>query len=90
MIKDNLELIIIIGGAGAVLMGFARYFYKLFKTWFRFIDDWNGTKEKPGIPARLDFIESELKPNSGSSIKDKINKLDEKIDYIYKKIIDNS
>ena len=90
MIKDNLELIILIGGAMAVLAGFIRHFIKLFKTWFKFIDDWNGTEEKPGIPARLDFIESELKPNHGSSIKDKINKLDDKIDYIYKKIIENS
>lgn len=87
MIKDNLEYIILVGGAVTVLAGFSRHFYRLFKTWFKFIEDWNGSETKPGIPARLDFIESELKPNSGSSIKDKIDKLESKIDFIYQTLI---
>ncbi len=87
MIQDHLNQIVLIGAAAAVVMGLFRYMYKLFRTWFRFIDEWNGSEDKPGIPARLDFIESELRPNHGSSIKDKIDKLEDKIDFIYQSII---
>lgn len=44
----------------------------------RFLEDWSGEPERPGVPARLGVmqrlsaIEHELKPNSGSSFYDKL------------------
>lgn len=48
------------------------------------MDDWYGTEDIPGIKDRLTFIESELKPNHGSSIKDQINRLEERQQDIYR------
>jgi len=84
MILDN---IVLIGATFGSILLIGRYFYKLFKTWFKFIEDWNGSDGKPGIPARLDFIESELKPNHGSSVKDKVNKLEGQIDLILEHLL---
>lgn len=84
ILKYGLEYIILVGGAIGVLATFARYIYKLFKSWFRFMDDWYGTEDIPGIKDRLTFIESELKPNHGSSIKDQINRLEERQQDIYR------
>ena len=77
-----LDTIVLIGAAFGSLLLMGRTFYKLSKTWFKFIDEWNGSDSKPGIPARLDFIESELKPNHGSSVKDKVNKLEAQVETI--------
>lgn len=71
-----LENIVLFGGAfGAILLMSAKLI-KLFRTWFHFVDDWNGTEDRPGVKERLDFIESELRPNHGSSIKDQISRLE--------------
>ncbi|GAA3718370.1 hypothetical protein [Streptomyces tremellae] len=65
-----------VAGAGARWVG---------KRWARideFIDDWQGTPPRPGVPARpgvmarLDAIEHELRPNSGSSLRDAVNRVD--------------
>jgi len=88
ILKYGLEYVILVGGAVGVIAALARYMYKLFKTWFRFIDDWYGTDEFPGIKHRLDFIESELRPNHGSSIKDQINRLEERQKDIYQRLSD--
>ncbi|MFI8810534.1 MULTISPECIES: hypothetical protein [unclassified Streptomyces] len=54
-----------------------------------FVDDWNGTQARPGVPgrpgvmARLDGIEErlgrvehELHPNSGGSLRDAVDRVD--------------
>ncbi|MER8083860.1 hypothetical protein ABTZ57_01525 [Streptomyces sp. NPDC094048] len=54
-----------------------------------FVDDWNGTADRPGVPgrpgvmARLDGIEErlgsvehELHPNSGGSLRDAVDRVD--------------
>ncbi|MDH6111159.1 hypothetical protein P3T36_003183 [Kitasatospora sp. MAP12-15] len=57
-----------------------------------FVDDWNGTTGRPGVaPAhegvmarlggietRLTAVEHELRPNSGSSMRDAIDRVDER------------
>lgn len=56
-----------------------------------FIDDWHGTAPRPGVPARpgvmerLDRIEHhvglvahEVRPNSGSSLRDAVDRVDER------------
>lgn len=89
MIKDYLDYIVLAGAALGSILLITRQFYKLSKTWFKFIDEWNGSDNKPGIPARLDYIQSELMPNHGSSVKDKINKLEANqqviLDHLFKK-----
>lgn len=73
---DILQNIIVFGGAFAAISLMSAKLIKLFRTWFKFVDDWNGTEDRPGVKERLDFIESELRPNHGSSIKDQINRLE--------------
>ena len=47
-----------------------------------FVDDWNGTPDRPGVPGRpgvmtrLDSIEHELHPNSGGSLRDAVDRVD--------------
>lgn len=83
----TLELLALVGAAFGSLLLISRTFYKLFKTWFKFIEDWNGSENRPGIKERLDFIESELRPNHGSSVKDKVNHLEEQVDLIIQYLI---
>jgi len=71
-----LENIVLFGGAFAAISLMSIKLIKLFRTWFKFVDDWNGTEDRAGVKERLDFIESELRPNHGSSIKDQINRLE--------------
>ena len=65
-------------------------FLELFGTWFEFINDWYGTEDKPGVNERLnhgaerfEYIEGELKiikeelfNNSGSSLRDAIDRIE--------------
>lgn len=50
-----------------------------------FIEDWRGTVARPGVPARagvmerLDGIEHQLKPNSGESLRDAVNRIEEQL-----------
>lgn len=50
-----------------------------------FTEDWNGTPARPGVPGRagvmerLDKIEHELYPNSGSSLRDAVNRVERAI-----------
>ena len=48
-----LELIVLSAAASAGIGYFANRFFRLFRTWFVFIEDWYGTDEKPGIVERL-------------------------------------
>lgn len=47
-----------------------------------FMDDWGGESARPGVPRRpgvmerLDWIEHQLKPNSGESLRDAVNRIE--------------
>lgn len=90
---NALEWIVLVGAALSALIYIGRKFTILFKTWFKFIDDWNGTEDQPGIVQRLNngnerfekieheisIIKAELFPNHGSSLRDSINRIEEHI-----------
>ena len=92
---NTLEWIVLIGAAGATISVFIVNLFKLFKTWFTFINDWNGdgTPEHPGIVKRLQIgderfdkidaeisvIKAELFTNGGSSLRDSINRIEKAV-----------
>jgi hypothetical protein len=66
---------------------------KLVKRFIHFLDDYFGEEERPGFPGRpgmqerLRYIESEIscisyemRPNSGTSIKDAIGRIEKRLD----------
>lgn len=89
----NLQLIVTIGAATSALGYMGSRFIKLFKTWFQFIIDWNGTDTVPGVVQRLSegnqrfekleeeisIIKAELFNNHGSSLRDAIDRIEEAI-----------
>lgn len=50
-----------------------------------FMDDWGGEAARPGVPRRpgvmerLDYIEHQLKPNSGESLRDAVNRIENQL-----------
>jgi hypothetical protein len=63
---------------GRLLLSARRMFDKVDE----FIDDWRGTPARPGVSGRsgvmerLDNIEHQLKPNSGESLRDAVNRIE--------------
>ena len=82
---------IILGGC-AVLYPLFRKINKLFKTWSRFIIDWEGSDADsgrdavPGVMARLNKLDGELSHNGGKSVKDVVNRLERRQDKLEKKL----
>lgn len=88
----TLETVVLIGAAVGSLGYLLTIAGRLAKTWFKFIEDWegDGSEENPGVIERLktgnerfDKIESEiaeikaeLYPNSGSSLRDSIIRIE--------------
>lgn len=86
----TLELIVLVGAAAGSLGYMFSLAYRLSKTWFKFIEDWNGNDEEPGIVERLkqgdqrfnnieaeiSVIKAELFTNGGSSMRDAINRIE--------------
>jgi hypothetical protein len=78
---------IIAAGLGLlfVLARIGRYLWLLFQGVDDFLDDWRGFPARPGVPARagvmerLDIIEHEVKLNDGSSLKDGVKRVEEKL-----------
>lgn len=91
---NTLELIILVSAALSGLVYIVSVFARLFKTWFRFVDDWNGTDENPGVMKRLEIgsekfnhledevgiIKAELFNNHGTSLRDAIDRIERKLD----------
>lgn len=89
----TLEFIVLIAAALSGLIYIVNRFTILFKTWFRFIDDWNGTDEKPGVVERLaegnarfdkieheiSVIKAELFNNHGTSLRDAIDRIEQNV-----------
>jgi hypothetical protein len=82
---------IILGGS-AILYPLFRKLNKLFKTWSRFIIDWEGEEAEPGrdavpgVMARLNKLDGELSHNGGKSVKDVVNRLEKRQDKLEKKL----
>jgi hypothetical protein len=74
-----------IAGGAALLWKFLGGIRRIIKRVDEFIDDWNGTEERPGHPARpgvmarLEWIEHELKPNSGKSLRDSVDRIEREL-----------
>lgn len=74
------------GGVLALAWGVVRKVWPLLKKLADFLDDVMGEPERPGVPARLGLmervmrVEHELFPNSGKSLRDQTNRMEEKLD----------
>lgn len=87
---DLLQLIVLIAAAAAGAGYILNLIIKVTKTWYKFVDDWYGSDNKPGIVARLNdgqdhfnkidselqIIKDELFNNGGSSLRDAIDRIE--------------
>ena len=90
---NPLQWIVLIGAARTAVTVIGHKFWKLFGTWFKFIEDWYGTEDKPGITQRLNegqehfnkidielaTIKAELFNNGGSSLRDSIDRIEQAV-----------
>ena len=82
----------IIGGGSALLYPLLKKINNLFKTWGRFIIDWEGEEAAPGrdavpgVMARLNKLDGELTHNGGKSVKDVVVRLEKRQDKLEKKL----
>lgn len=69
-----------------VVVGLIKKVWPLLKKLSDFLDDVAGEPARPGVPARAGLmervqrIEHELFPNSGKSLRDQTNRIEEKVD----------
>ena len=92
----GLQTILTIGGVASAIAAIGYVLargFKFIQSATRFMDDWYGTEEHPGVVARLsegnerfDKIEKELATvkaelftNGGSSVRDAINRIEEAV-----------
>jgi lysophospholipase L1-like esterase len=72
-------------GGGTVLGYLYKKVNKSISTWSDFIADWQGEEERdgrdavPGVMARLNEIDGELKHNGGNSLKDVVVRLEQRL-----------
>lgn len=77
----SLAITAILGGIALVWRAVRR----IARTVDEFAEDWNGTPPRRGVPARpgvmerLDRIEHELHPNSGSSLRDAVDRVEQSV-----------
>lgn len=93
LVMGTLEFIVLIGAAVGSLGYLLSIAYRLSKTWFKFIEDWNGDENEPGIVERLKqgdqrfdkieteigYIKAELFTNGGSSMRDAVNRIEDHV-----------
>ncbi|MEU8680801.1 hypothetical protein [Streptomyces sp. NPDC048611] len=95
---DPIDALVIWCGAAVAISGALALAWRATRTFRRiggkvedFVDDWQGTDPRPGVPARpgvmsrlgaieerLARVEHELHPNSGSSLRDAVDRVDER------------
>ncbi|MGA5268038.1 hypothetical protein [Streptomyces lydicamycinicus] len=95
---DPIDALVLWSGAGVVISGALALAWRATRSFRRiggkvedFVDDWQGTDPRPGVPARpgvmsrlgaieerLARVEHELHPNSGSSLRDAVDRVDER------------
>jgi len=90
---ETVALVIgIVGGGAAILYPLIKKINMLFKTWGRFIIDWEGEEAAPGrdavpgVMARLNKLDGELTHNGGKSVKDVVVRLEKRQDKLEKKL----
>ena len=72
-------------GSASILGYLLKKVYVAVSTWSDFIADWKGEDERggrdavPGVMARLNEIDGELKHNGGNSLKDVVVRLEQKL-----------
>jgi hypothetical protein len=85
-----LQTIVLISAAAAGLGYLLNLLIRVTKTWYRFVEDWYGNDDHPGIVARLNdgqdhfnkidielkTIKDELFNNGGSSLRDAIDRIE--------------
>ncbi|MEU8758551.1 hypothetical protein [Streptomyces sp. NPDC048659] len=83
--------VVAITGALAHVWRAARSIRRIGGKFEDFVDDWQGTEARPGVPARpgvmsrlgaiedrLASVEHELHPNSGASLRDAVDRVDQR------------
>jgi hypothetical protein len=87
---STVEKFIVIGAAISTLIYLLTLVSKAAKSWFTFITDWHGTEDRPGVMERLEIgnqrfekideelsiIKAELFANSGSSLRDSVDRIE--------------
>jgi hypothetical protein len=82
----------IIGGGSALLYPLLKKLNTMFKTWTRFMVDWEGEDAAPGrdavpgVMSRLNKLDGELTHNGGKSVKDVVVRLEKRQDKLEKKL----
>lgn len=82
---------VILGGS-AILGWFIKKLNALFKTWSRFIRDWEGEEASegrdpvPGVMERLNKLDGELTHNGGKSVKDVVVRTEKRQDRLEQKL----
>ena len=82
----------ILGGGSALLYPLLKKLNSMFKTWSRFITDWEGEEAAPGrdavpgVMARLNKLDGELTHNGGKSVKDVVVRLEKRQDKLETKL----
>lgn len=75
-----------IAGGAALLWRLLRGIRALINRVDQFLEDWIGVPDRPGVPGRrgvmerLEWVEHELKPNSGTSLRDAVNRVEKQLD----------
>lgn len=83
--------VVAVSGALALAWRATRSFRRIGGKVEDFVDDWQGTEARPGVPARLGVmsrlgaiedrlarVEHELYPNSGASLRDAVDRVDQR------------
>lgn len=81
--------LVVVGGGLGVLIGGGKWMFGTLRKINDFLEDWRGEDSRPGYPGRPGVLERlvkleehaattthEVQPNSGSSMKDAINRID--------------
>jgi len=93
---SSVNILIIIGGAATALASIGFILHKLYhfvQSMTRFMDDWYGTEEYPGVVERLahgnarfdniekeiGIVKAELFNNGGSSLRDSIDRIEKAV-----------
>ena len=90
MTMNIFQWIVLSAAAAAGVGYFANLIFKVTKTWYKFVDDWYGSEDHPGIVERLNdgqehfnkidaelaTIKAELFNNGGSSLRDAIDRIE--------------
>lgn len=83
----------VVGGAVALIVKGTRWVFSTLRKVNEFLEDWRGEDarpghlRRPGVPerlgnmeARIASVESQVKPNGGSSLRDTVDRIESKLE----------